>query len=84
LPKFKGTIPHPPAKHQQVNSKDLVAMKRKVAALEKIDADLYVNCETVPRLFDHQLIVSTARVFSRKSAAIPSTSPKFLDNAVNR
>jgi hypothetical protein len=51
LPKFKGTIPHPPAKHQQVNSKDLdVAMKRKVAALEKIDADLYVNCDTAPRL----------------------------------
>jgi hypothetical protein len=59
-------------------------MKRKVAALEKIDADLYVNCETAPRLFGQQLIISTARVFSRKSAAIPSTSLKFLDNAVNR
>jgi hypothetical protein len=78
---------HPPPSRQTSTSQQQrphVAMKRKVAALEKIDADLYVNCENTPRLFGSQLIISTARVFSRKSAAIPSTSLKFFDNAVNR
>lgn len=54
-------------------------VKRKVAALEKLDADLCVP--TVPFFFLQRTTltdISAARVSSRKSVAIPGTLPRSL------